>query len=414
MDEAIAEYREALNLTKDFAPAHYNLGSALYGKGQLDEAVAEFRETIRLKKDYAPAHNDLGNALRDKGQLDEAIVEWREAVQLQKDLPQAHNNLGAALREKGQMDEAIAECREAIRLKKDYANAHYNLAMAVWGKGQLDEAIAEFREAIRIKQDFAAAHNNLGNALRDKGRLDEAIAEYRDAIRFKEDYPDPHINLANALQLKGQLRQAVEEFRLAHELGSRNPRWPHPSAQWLRRAQEMADLDDRLPDILQGKARPKDAAECLTCAQLCQLHHGQYATATRFYGEAFAGQPALAGDLQAGHRYNAACAAARAGCGQGKDADGLDNKERARLRLQALDWLRADLEAWGRLLEKEPGKAGPAAAQTLQHWLEDPDFSGVRGEQAVGRLPEAERGDWQKLWQEVEALRERAARPPKP
>jgi hypothetical protein len=32
--------------------------------------------------------------------------------------------------------------------------------------------------------------------------------------------------------------------------------------------------------------------------------------------------------------------------GQGEDADQLDANARARLRQQALDWLRADLAAW--------------------------------------------------------------------
>jgi hypothetical protein len=35
----------------------------------------------------------------------------------------------------------------------------------------------------------------------------------------------------------------------------------------------------------------------------------------------------------------------------------------------------------------------------------------VRGSEALERLPAAERPDWQKLWQEVEELRQRAAAP---
>ena len=45
--------------------------------------------------------------------------------------------------------------------------------------------------------------------------------------------------------------------------------------------------------------------------------------------------------------------------------------------------------------------------------MEDPDFRGVRSDQALARLPEDERADWQKLWQEVEALRKQASGPPK-
>jgi hypothetical protein len=175
----------------------------------------------------------------------------------------------------------------------------------------------------------------------------------------------------------------------------------------LRQAQRLAELDDRLPQCLAGRAQPTDAAERLALAQLCQVHKQLYAAAARFYAEAFAQQPAAAEEQSAGHRYNAACAAALAGCGQGKDADALDEKERGRLRRQALDWLQRDLRAWQRLQEKQPDKAGPAVGQTLRHWLEDPDFNGVRGA-GLARLPETERRDWQQLWADVEKTLEQA------
>ena len=114
----------------------------------------------------------------------------------------------------------------------------------------------------------------------------------------------------------------------------------------------------------------------------------------------------------AGWRSNVACAAALAGCGQGADADKLDTQEPARLRQQALDWLRADLKAYRQVLEKSQGKAGPAIAERMQHWLQDNDFAGVRGADVLARLPKGERQEWEKLWQESEALRQRAAQRP--
>jgi hypothetical protein len=37
----------------------------------------------------------------------------------------------------------------------------------------------------------------------------------------------------------------------------------------------------------------------------------------------------------------------------------------------------------------------------MEHWLATPDFASVRGPDALGRLPEAERQAWQKLWADV-------------
>jgi hypothetical protein len=44
----------------------------------------------------------------------------------------------------------------------------------------------------------------------------------------------------------------------------------------------------------------------------------------------------------------------------------------------------------------------------LQHWLADIDFSGVRGPEALARLPEGEREPWQKMWDGVADMLTRA------
>jgi Tfp pilus assembly protein PilF len=311
----------------------------------------------------------------------EAIRFYQAALALRPQSAVVYLNLGSALLDKGRLDEAVAEYREAIRIDKDYALSHSNLGAGLSDKGRLDEAIAEYREAILLDKDNAVAHYNLGYALRKKGRLDEAIAEYREAIRIKKDFPEAHNNLGIALRVKGAL--------------------------------------DKLPGILKGEARPADAAECLALAELCQQpYQSRYAASARFFGDAFAAEPKLADDLDALHRYNAACAAALAGCGQGNDAAKLDDKERARLRRQSLDWLRADLKAYRQLMEKSAGKAGPAIAQRMQHWLQDADFAGVRGAEALAKLPEGERQSWQQLWADVADMLARgrgdAAPKPKP
>ena len=95
--------------------------------------------------------------------------------------------------------------------------------------------------------------------------------------------------------------------------------------------------------------------------------------------------------------------------GKGEDADKLDDKERVRLRQQALGWLRADLDLWAKQVEngKPPGRA--AARQTLQRWQKDTDLASLRDAAALAKLPEAERAACQKLWADVAALLKKCA-----
>src|SRR5262249_32725572 len=139
-------------------------------------------------------------------------------------------------------------------------------------------------------------------------------------------------------------------------------------------------------------------------------HEGRFAEAARWYAEVFTAHPHLLAGPPTGHRFYAAWAAALAGCGQGRDAADLSEASRAGFRRQALGWLRAELEAQRRLLEAQPETTGERIALGLRRWLEEPGFAGVRGPEALARLPEPERQGWHRLWADVADTLGRAQR----
>jgi tetratricopeptide (TPR) repeat protein len=268
----------------------------------------------------------------------------------------------------------------------------------------MDAAIDEYRKAIRLNPRLAVAHFNLANALFDEGAVDDAIAEWNSALRLNPNFAEAYCNLRTGLQRKWQFREALAAARRGHELGSRNPNWRYPSAQFVVQAERLVELDDQLTAVLRGEAKPSGVAEQIEFARLCQISKSQFAAAVRFYAEAFAAQPELATDLTKKHRYNAACAAALAGCGRGKDAGSIGEEEWARLRQQSLDWLRADLESWRKQFEGGSAEARAKMVKTLKHWQTDSDLAGVHDAEALAKLPEAEREAWGKLWADVAEL----------
>jgi tetratricopeptide (TPR) repeat protein len=397
-DRAILESQEAIRLKNDYTGAHVNLGHALCASGRVDEAVAELREAIRLNPDDADAHSILGGALGARDRLEEAVAECREAIRIKPNSPEAHINLGQALWRQGRVDEAAAEQREAIRLNPNSAMARGNLAVALSRMGQPDEAVALFKESIRLKPDFAPVHTNFGIVLREMGRLGEAAAEQREAIRIQENYPEAHCELGVVLQAQGFLLDGLAELKRGHELGPGQPSNRRRSAELVRRAELLVNFDARLPSLLRGDSQPADAGECLALGEFCLETKKLYAPSARWYSQAFAAEPKLA-ERPHTHRYNAVCAAALAGCGQGADADKVDDAERTRLRRQALDWLTADLADLTKIADKLDAR--PYVRKVMQHWQADTDLAGVRDATALAKLPAAERADWQKIWADV-------------
>ena len=223
MDEAIAQYQEAIRLKPSYADPYYNLGTALAKQGQTAEAIRQFQEYIQRRPNDADGHYDLATAFYNEGQLDEAISQYREAIRLKPDHADAYINLGIALGRKGQLDEAIQQFREVIRLKPDFAKVHNNLGIALLNKGQIDEAIQQFRDAIRLDPQNASAYNNLGIAFDREGKTIEAISQYQQAIRLAPGYADAYNNLGADLAAKGRFDEAIASYRQAIQIDPNRP-----------------------------------------------------------------------------------------------------------------------------------------------------------------------------------------------
>jgi hypothetical protein len=132
-----------------------------------------------------------------------------------------------------------------------------------------------------------------------------------------------------------------------------------------------------------------------------------YATASRLYADAFAVNRRLADDLKQQFRYNAACSACLAAMGKGEDARPLPDKVIVMLRRQALGWLRADLALYTKLAEGNAA-AKQAVRQRLERWQCDPDLAPIRDKEGLATLPDLERPEWQRLWEDVAAVLRKA------
>jgi tetratricopeptide (TPR) repeat protein len=212
IDDAIAEYQEAIRLKFDFAGAHDNLGAAYVIKGRLDEAIGEFRKAIHFRPDYALYHFNLGVALVQKGQTNEAMGQFQEAIRLKPDEAAYHLNLGTAFNLKGSVDEAIALYQQSVHLSPDDPSTHYGLGLAFDFKGQVDDAIRQYQEAVRLKPDMAESHHFLGVDLGKKGNLDEALRQLQEAVSLKPDDAEVYNDLGNVLDGNGQTDEAIKQY----------------------------------------------------------------------------------------------------------------------------------------------------------------------------------------------------------
>src|SRR5262249_10054637 len=149
-------------------------------------------------------------------------------------------------------------------------------------------------------------------------RLPEAAAAYRKAIEIDPKLFLSHGGLGVTLLKMGSFAEASQAFQKGADLLPIG----HPQRavflNQLKRSQHLMTLAQKLPRVLEGKEKPAPD-ELAQMAEMCLLYHQRYATAAGLFQDAFTAKPALAEDVAAQFRYNAACAAVLGGTGQDKE-----------------------------------------------------------------------------------------------
>ncbi len=166
--EAAGYFREALRLNPSYQ-SHYNLAGVLARLGRTDEAIANFRRAIDLKPGFAPAHGNLALALAAAGRYEEAAGQLELARALDPRAPIVHYNLGMVAAARGRLGEAEAAYRRALELDPAWPEAVNNLGIVLARQGRMREAAAAFTEALRLNPGDEFARRNLRQALNQGG-----------------------------------------------------------------------------------------------------------------------------------------------------------------------------------------------------------------------------------------------------
>jgi tetratricopeptide (TPR) repeat protein len=217
LDEAEQHYREAIRAYPDFGLALSNLGDLLARRGRVDQAIDLYRQAVLAEPDAADFHYNLARHLAAAGNVEQAIAEYRTAIGLADDDPRPHNNLGLLLAQRGQLDDARGHFQEALRIAPDFTLAHANLGDLCLREGKNDEALAAYEQGLATNPGDAGLHNATGYLYAQKGDAQQAREHYGEALRIAPDFPAAHLNLGNLEAAEGKLDAAVEQYRVALE-----------------------------------------------------------------------------------------------------------------------------------------------------------------------------------------------------
>jgi tetratricopeptide (TPR) repeat protein len=90
-DDAVAEYRAALEIAPANVPARANLAAAYFNRKDYVGAIAEYRRVLEFNRDFADAYYHLGLAYYYRGDRGAALPLFEKALALKPDWPEARS-----------------------------------------------------------------------------------------------------------------------------------------------------------------------------------------------------------------------------------------------------------------------------------------------------------------------------------
>ena len=201
---------------------HSNLANAYKAAGRLDDAIAQYDQAIAIGPPHAYPHDGKGTALFDKGLPEEAVQEFEAAIELDPRYASARRNLWFADEKLGRHKEAFDQIQKAVEIDPNFAEGWNSLGISYGEQGNFGESEKAFGKALALDPGNSKYLVNLATTYQRAGEYDQAIAWYQRGLALDPSNPLYYLNLGNTYLLKGLYDPAIRNLEEAAKLEPQN------------------------------------------------------------------------------------------------------------------------------------------------------------------------------------------------
>ena len=274
-EEAIADYRAAIEVLRkrgedheELATSLNSLGTAIQSTGGSNDAVSLYRQALEIARRLFPGDhpyvaaclNNLAHVLTSLGKAREGLPHVEEALSMRvrlhpgdhPDVAGSLGTLGSVLLKLGDSRQSLPNYEKALAMTKrlfpgdhpDVATGLNNMAGVLLSLGRASEALRYLEEALAMRKHlFPSDHPRIARTLHDLagallalGRAREALPVLEEALAmrkrlFSGDHPgvaQSLNNLANVLVSLGRVADSIPAYQEALAMNKRLFPGDHP------------------------------------------------------------------------------------------------------------------------------------------------------------------------------------------
>lgn len=162
---------------------HLLAGRLAYRAKRYEEAIVEFRKAVDADPSKPAGHVNLGVTYSNLGRFEEAITQFNEAVKLDPENLTVHFNLGTLYGHLGQQEKAAQHLRIVVDKSPDDAQAHINLGNILLDMKRYDEALKLYRTAVGLDSSLQTPWLKMFSIYNSQKKYKKAMNILEDAYK---------------------------------------------------------------------------------------------------------------------------------------------------------------------------------------------------------------------------------------
>ncbi len=202
VQEAAADYIQALKIDGRDAIVHSNLGLILYDQDRLDQALDQFNQAVQYNGGYAGAFFNRGRVFDKRGDLKQAAADYSKAIAIKPDYADAYKNRGMDFERQGMPAEALADYNKALQFDPHSTAAIFDRAQLFEKQGRWPQALEDYNQIVALNPQIASGYNNRGVIYSIIGRYDQAFLDYNEALKIDPEFKPAQDNLKRLAQMR--------------------------------------------------------------------------------------------------------------------------------------------------------------------------------------------------------------------
>lgn len=237
--------------------AHFQLAYAFTALKHHDQAMAEYRRAIELDSRMGAAYLNLGLLLLEKDPAGAAPL-LSKAIELLPAKADPFYFSGVALERSGNLAAAAERYRQAAKLDPSKWEYKIALARSLLADKHAVEAEPEFRQALAIRPDDPSAQLGLAQSLISQQKLPEAVEALNAYLKSAPDDVETRVQLASVYADMEHFDEAVKELERVPAGASSSPEMDGLRVDLLLRGKHYAESVEPLRRLV--ARAPNDAA----------------------------------------------------------------------------------------------------------------------------------------------------------